>query len=130
MNRKKKIILSAVLTAVGICAVILALVWRTQKPDAGLSPSHSEPQETTGSPQTVEPDATEESTGPTASAPSASDPTWEPASSGSATEPPEEVGGSETEGSPETVAPPRRRRRWRNRPAKSPFPMRLPIRVW
>ena len=41
MNRKKKIILSAVLTAVGICAVILALVWRPQKPDAGLSPSHS-----------------------------------------------------------------------------------------
>lgn len=92
MNRKKKIILSAVLTAVGICAVILALVWRPQKPDAGLSPSHSAattaPQETTGQSQTMEPDATEESTGPTASAPTASDPTWEPAPSGSATEPP------------------------------------------
>ena len=109
MNRKKKIILSAVLTAVGICAVILALVWRPQKPDAGLSPSHSAattaPQETTGQSQTMEPDATEESTGPTASAPTASDPTWEPAPSGSATEPPEEASGSETEGSPETVAP-------------------------
>ena len=36
MNRKKKIILSAVLTAVGICAVILALVWWPQKPGAEL----------------------------------------------------------------------------------------------
>src|SRR5699024_2656987 len=72
-------------------------------------PSHSAattaPQETTGQSQTMEPDATEESTGPTASAPTASDPTWEPAPSGSATEPPEEASGSETEGSPETVAP-------------------------